>query len=69
MYIIEVFKVIIIKLSDKFKIKFKKNYSEDNLQNKIFKALVDIFKKEEDISTNVGFKLRNGLIYYLDKEG
>ena len=68
-YITKIFKIIIIKLNNEFKVKFKKNYSEDNLWDKIFKIFIDISKKEENISININFKLRNGLIYHLNKEG
>ena len=68
MYITKIFKVIIIKLSNKFKAKFKRNYSEDNLWDKIFKVFIDIFKEEEDIPIDINFKLRNRLIYYFNKK-
>ena len=56
-------------MNDKFKAKFKRSYNKDNLWNKIFKAFIDMFKEEEDISIGINFKLRNGLIYYFNKKG
>ena len=68
-YITEAFKAIVVELSDEFKAKLKRSYSEDNSWDKVFKALADMPKEEEDVPTGVGFKLRNGLIYHLDEEG
>ena len=68
-YITEAFKAIVVELSDEFKTKLKKSYNEDKTWDKVFKALENMPKEEEDVPTGVGFMLRNNLIYHVDEEG